>query len=233
MKKIFNKSFILDSIAEDDSPAGLIVPISDARLNANRENAKNSSGPKTPEGKKTVSQNSSTHGLTGKFRVLAAENQVEFDHLLAGLVESHAPANAAEGELVASLAEALWLSRRAIRLQDRCIEATDSQDREAAKMARQDLGLYIRYQAAHERSYQRHAADLRKLQSDRKKAEIGFVSQKHREADEQRKQDKHETAAALVKSRLEHQNLKNRSLFCKVRVEERSEKSRVRNGFYD
>ncbi len=235
MKKNLEQSFLIDSLVDDDDdlPAGLVIPISTSRLNANRENASKSTGAITPEGKAKVAQNSTTHGLTGKFRVLAAEVQSDFDNLLESLLSSYTPADAAESELVASMAQALWLSRRAIRLQDHCLELADSDQQEEAKAARQDLALYMRYQTTHERSYQRHAADLRKLQSDRQKAEIGFVSQKHREADQQRKQEKHEQGAALTKSRLDHQELRNRMLFCKVRVEEQFEKGRVRDRFYD
>jgi hypothetical protein len=40
----------------------------EAQMNANRENAKKSTGPRTPEGKATSSRNSLVHGMTsGKF----------------------------------------------------------------------------------------------------------------------------------------------------------------------
>jgi hypothetical protein len=151
---------------------------------------------------------------------------------LAGLVASHAPADAAETELVTSMAEALWLARRATRLQDRCLELIGSDDAEAAKTARADLNLYLRYQTTHERSYQRYAAELRKLQSDRSKAEIGFVSQKHKEQAEQRQQERHETALAFTKSRLDHQLMKNRLLLVDVKdQDERDEKKKRYEAF--
>jgi hypothetical protein len=226
MQKLFNTTYLLDNSEEENSEPGLIIPISDARLNANRANAKRSSGAKTPEGKQIVSQNSTVHGLAGKFKVLASELQSEFEDLLSGLLASHAPANAAETEMVTRMAQELWLTRRAARLQDRCLETIDSDDQEAAKTARQDLNLYLRYQTTHERGYQRYSAELRRLQSDRKKAEVGFVSQKHREAEEVRKQERHEATTGYIKSRLEHQQMKNRLLSDEVRVADKAERTR-------
>jgi hypothetical protein len=222
--------FVVDTPSDDEQPTPTTpIPISDARLQANRENAKLSSGAKTPAGKQIVSQNSTVHGLTGKFRVLSTETQSEFDELLAGLISSHAPADAAETELITSIAEALWLARRATRLQDRCLETIASGDLEAAKIARADLNLYMRYQTTHERSHQRYAAELRKLQSDRRKAEVGFVSQKHKEADQQRKQERHESTLAYIKSRLDHQLMKNRLLSVKVKWQDHVEAEEKRS----
>src|SRR5579884_492506 len=131
-------------------------------------------------------------------------------------MNSYPPANGAEAELVTHMAEVLWLARRAINRQDNRLEAIDSTDEQAAKIVRQDLNLYMRYQTPHQRSYQRHAAELCKLQSDREKAESGFVSQKHCEADQQRKQEKHEASTAYIKGHLEDQSLGNRLLLTKV-----------------
>jgi hypothetical protein len=125
------------------------------------------------------------------------------------------------------MAEALWLARRATRLQDECLEAIASGDKEAAKTARADVALYLRYQTTHERSYQRFAAELRKLQNDRNKTELGFVSQKRKEAEDERKQQKHEAAQAYQKSRTDHQLMKNRLLSEKVRLQDEHDKRRI------
>ena len=180
-----------------------ISDISDARLLANRENAKLSSGPRSATGKEIVSGNSVLHGLSGtKFRVLSSELQSEFDDLLASLISSYSPADPAESELVTSMTQTLWLARRAARGQDRCFEAIESGDPEAAKAARLDMALYFRYQTTHERAHARYAADLRKLQSERRKGELGFASQKL-------KQEMHEARLTAVKARSDHQLMKN------------------------
>jgi hypothetical protein len=225
MQTLLKGSFLIDNADEDEQTA--VVPsvsdISGVRLNANRENAKHSTGAKTPEGKAVVAQNSVTHGLTGRFHVLANEVQSEFDELLTGLLTSHAPADAAEIELVTSTAESLWLARRANRLQNRCLESIEYGDADAAKAARLDLNLYLRYQTTHERSYQRYAAELRKLQSEKRKVEIGFASQKRQDAEEQRKQEKHEATVANIKARTEQQQMKNYPLSRAVKMQKETD----------
>ena len=71
------------------------------QIAANRANSQKSTGPTTTEGKQKVSQNRTTHGLCGNFRVLPAENQEHYDALLAGFMESEQPANPAEVECFA------------------------------------------------------------------------------------------------------------------------------------
>jgi len=53
--------------------------VSIKQLQANRQNAQKSTGPKTPEGKTKVSQNAVTHGLTSRRPVLSIEDKDEFD----------------------------------------------------------------------------------------------------------------------------------------------------------
>ena len=47
-------------------PSGPKLPVSEARLHANRENAKRSTGPKTARGKAYSRRNALTHGLLAK-----------------------------------------------------------------------------------------------------------------------------------------------------------------------
>ena len=50
-----------------------------AQLLANQQNAALSTGPRTPDGKAASSPNATKHGLSSAFRVLAHEDQEEFD----------------------------------------------------------------------------------------------------------------------------------------------------------
>ena len=63
----------------------------EAQVQANRENAKLSSGPKSEAGKAVSALNNTRHGLTGAFRVLPSESQSEFDALFAAFREEHQP----------------------------------------------------------------------------------------------------------------------------------------------
>ena len=85
---------------------------SQRQLEANRMNAKRSSGPKTPSGKARSSMNAREHGLTGKSIVLGDEDPKEFDAFRAALEEDFRPGTTMERELVDRLAGLLWRLRR-------------------------------------------------------------------------------------------------------------------------
>jgi hypothetical protein len=77
---------------------------SDAQINANRENAKKSSGP-SPNGKKASRMNAVTHGLAGQTVVIAAhEVEAYKDHFDAFHLE-YRPVGPTEAFLVHSLAD--------------------------------------------------------------------------------------------------------------------------------
>ena len=90
---------------------------STAQINANRENAKKSTGPRTEEGKARVSLNALKHGLLARDAVLPEEDPAEFDQQLRGLEESLRPENSLEFELVRQIADAQWRMRRLVRIE--------------------------------------------------------------------------------------------------------------------
>ncbi|MCX6622378.1 MAG: CopG family antitoxin [Acidobacteria bacterium] len=63
-----------------------------AQLLANQQNAARSTGPRTPEGKAASAANSTSHGLTGSFRLLPGEDIEEFRKLLAAYDTEFDPA---------------------------------------------------------------------------------------------------------------------------------------------
>jgi len=183
--------------------------ISEAKLAANQANAQHSTGPVSDQGKAIVSQNATKHGLTGKFKVLACESQAEFDQLLSSFLKSEAPVGDDEIQMVHQMAESLWLSRRSVRLQNECFAALESGTPESVKAAHKSLALYLRYQTTHDRTFTRYATELRKRRNERARTERGFVSQKHKEAAEQCRQETHERRQALQILRAEALQLKN------------------------
>jgi hypothetical protein len=84
----------------------------DAQINANRANARLSSGPRTEEGKRRSRLNACRHGLTGQILFFTAEEQSAFDRHCAGIVDSFKPVGALETELAHSIAEDRWRLRR-------------------------------------------------------------------------------------------------------------------------
>lgn len=181
----------------------------DKQIEANRENAKLSTGASSPAGKEAVSQNATKHGLTGSFVFRSDKDHQRFVEKYKSLVDDHNAQTIAELELVERMTESLWRSRIALDLQDECIDILAIEIDEAViGQTSKKLELYMRYQSNHDRAYQRYAGELRKLQSETKKAEIGFVSQ--------------EQKTELVKARIEHQHLKNRKVATEVFAAEQS-----------
>ena len=93
--------------------------VSSRKLEANRRNARKSTGPKTTAGKKRVSRNSTRHGFYSKWLLVqhqdGEESQAEYDELYAGIVEDYQPVGWHEEDLVDKIAAWSWRLRRAIR----------------------------------------------------------------------------------------------------------------------
>ena len=188
----------------------------DAQICANRENAQHSTGPVTESGKAASCQNNFRHGLAGgSFSVLPHEDQDEFDALLCGLHAEHRPSTLTEQLLVQKMAQHYWLSQRALSLQDEC--ATD-EDLTLDQQQKQ-LALFLRYQTTNDRAFHKCLNDLLKLRAEKRRIEIGFESQRRREADEtrkqaalalresaeKRKQELHKWSVLLAEAKLNHQ----------------------------
>ena len=89
----------------------------EAQRKANRQNAKKSTGPRTPEGKARSSQNALKHGLLARDAVMADEDPAEYDRQLQILEENLFPKNAIEFELVLQIADSRWRLRRITRIE--------------------------------------------------------------------------------------------------------------------
>ncbi len=166
---------------------------------ANRENSQNSTGPITIEGKAAVSQNRTTHGLNynpDTFRVLACEDQSQYDALLKALMDEQTPQDTTETLLVTSMAQHRWLFDRANRLQESCF------DQETAQITDQKLfSLYLRYSTTHERAFHKCLNDLLKLRNHKINQQNGFESEK-------RKSERHQHFLELEKFTFQLQHVR-------------------------
>lgn len=84
----------------------------DAQIKANKANAQKSTGPKTPEGKATSSQNAIVHGLSAKRLLIEGEDAAEFESVREQIFSEFTPESALEIQLVEKLAADLWRLRR-------------------------------------------------------------------------------------------------------------------------
>ena len=76
------------ALAQQRRSRGNNIMATPKQIEANRLNSLKSCGPKSPGTKAKVSQNRRTHGLCGKFNVLACESQQQYDELVAALIEA-------------------------------------------------------------------------------------------------------------------------------------------------
>ncbi len=112
------------------------------------------------------------------------------------------------------MAEHYWLKQRAVTLQNNCF-ITELSPRDLEKQ----LALYLRYQTTNDHAFYKSLNQLLSLRAEKRKQQIGFESQKRqeaeelrREADEKRKEKKHEMQIWLLQAEGEHREMKNNEL---------------------
>ncbi len=92
--------------------------LSPQQAEANRQNAKKSTGPRTPEGKTASSRNGLTHGLSGdKHFILEGEDPEAFLRLLQDIHDHLRPVGDSEELVVSRIAAAQWRLDRAFALE--------------------------------------------------------------------------------------------------------------------
>ena len=85
------------------------------RLEANRKNARASTGPKSPEGKARSALNALKHGMTARQVVLPGEDAAAFEQRLADWLDDFPPPDAARRFLVERAVHASWRLDRCAR----------------------------------------------------------------------------------------------------------------------
>lgn len=94
------------------------MPTSEKQKAANRQNAKKSTGPNTPEGKAVACRNAIKHGLHACDIVLKSphlsEDRTQYEKLLDSLIDEFKPQGILQEHLVLKIANALWRYRRVI-----------------------------------------------------------------------------------------------------------------------
>ena len=93
--------------------------VSSRKIDANRRNARKSTGPKTATGKKRVSRNAVRHGFFSKFLLIqhrdGKESQNEYDDFYTGVRKHYQPVGWLEELWVEKIAVWSWRLRRLIR----------------------------------------------------------------------------------------------------------------------
>jgi hypothetical protein len=152
------------------------------QIEANRRNAKKSTGPKTPEGKATVAGNALKHGLTSRQVVLADEDPEEFVALVRQLERELAPQGTLERLMVRRLAGVQWRLARVPALEAEILDRLRIDpvgfDNGLGRAWERDgapdggaLSRLARYEASLDRSAARLLRELRRLQQHRMEQE--------------------------------------------------------------
>lgn len=182
----------------------------EAQIRANQANSQHSTGPVTESGKATSCLNNFHHGLAGAFRVLPSEDQDEFDALVCGLRAEHQPSTVTETLLVQKMAQHYWLSQRAQRLQDLAMGDSNLTEEQQNRQ----FALFLRYQTTNDRAFHQCLNQLLKLRAEKRRSELGFESQRQknaqescRESAEKRRQELHQWAVLLAEAKLSHQQV--------------------------
>jgi hypothetical protein len=121
-------------------------PSSSAKVEANRRNAKRSTGPKTAAGKKHSSRNARKHNLLTKEVVITTgpgkEDEAEFARRHSDLRKFYQPVGSEEERLVGEIAHSHWLTKRAQRCEKAAVmlaSETPHQNPELSKSEQESL----------------------------------------------------------------------------------------------
>ncbi len=116
------------------------------QINANRQNAQKSTGPKTDEGKAAVSQNAVKHGLFTD-SIIFGENEADYEAFHDEMLAELDPVGAVEYAMAKRIISLWWRLKRAERMQNETIEdmivrkVTNDSSRRCREYALADHGL--------------------------------------------------------------------------------------------
>jgi len=99
-----------------------------AQINANRQNAQKSTGPKSPEGKEAASQNATKHGLLSHRNIISSESQADFDHHRGQFLEELNPETPIQSFLADRIVSLSWRLIRAEIIQNQAMDALDERN---------------------------------------------------------------------------------------------------------
>ncbi|MDZ4802859.1 MAG: hypothetical protein SGI92_32260 [Bryobacteraceae bacterium] len=158
---------------------------SQKRIDANRENARRSTGPQTQAGKDQARRNGMTHGLTSTALLLDDESPEEYQALVDATLADLAPRSERERVLAIQVADALWRRQRLYRaeaafinVRTRALKAENPHIRNSAEATAMllteptdanRLRLLLRYITAAERACNRAVADFYAVRNEVRK----------------------------------------------------------------
>jgi len=169
------------------------MPTSEKQIEANRRNARKSTGPSTPEGKAAI-RRPLKHGILARETVITRddcqEDATEFETLLDELTADRDPQGPVEGLLVQEIAICYWRLRRILRADTMEfgevlaqqgtptfeIEGRTYQSYPPSLPPADQLDTILRYEKAIHNQLARALSQLERLQQQRKSAAMSTVT---------------------------------------------------------
>ena len=133
------------------------------QIEANRRNAKRSTGPKTPEGKDKVRFNALVDGLRAQSVLLPSEDPNLFNEHLQKLLRTWRPQDDMEKSLVEQIAIAEWKMARLDRLEARLFENAELKDTDLCL----SLSRLAQSESRHHHNISRAIMNLKRYREER------------------------------------------------------------------
>ncbi len=144
---------------------------SQAKIDANRNNAQKSTGPRTPSGKAIASMNAVKHGLCSRKPIIPGEHEADFTRFTSEWVSELRPFGAHERLLAEQIIMAAWQIRRVPQLEAGLLTQHMQPDGPhpfaMSAEAYQQLSRLDRHQAALQRTLDRAMKELKAMQAER------------------------------------------------------------------
>jgi hypothetical protein len=134
------------------------------QIDANRRNARKSTGPRTPEGRATSSQNALRHGLTAEQIIVRGESKEEFLAFYRDLYEALNPTDPVAECLVERIITGEWRLRRMQRAEAGLADAVGGAENVFHGLFKEMASL-SRYETALDRGLQRARHELERYQA--------------------------------------------------------------------
>jgi hypothetical protein len=134
---------------------------------ANRRNARKSTGPRSPAGKAAVGLNNMKHGLLSRASLVKGESEAELVDFGKRLRSQLAPVGELELLLADRMVSTAWRLRRLVSLEAMLFDREEEPDAAFIGYGREKMGILSRYEVTLERSLYKALHELQRLQAGR------------------------------------------------------------------
>jgi hypothetical protein len=146
------------------------------RIEANRRNAMNSTGPRTPEGKAVVARNALKHGLLAREILIRGERGEDLAAFARRLRDRLKPLGELELLLVDRIVAAAWRLRRLTHVEAGLFDGEEEPADAFGHHGREKMLVLSRYEGAIERGLYLALRELERVQGARASARSPFVA---------------------------------------------------------